>query len=237
MTPSSPAPPSDAMIRITGLRFRYHGSDFRLHVPDLEIARGASVAFTGPSGSGKTTLVNLIAGIRTPGDGRVIVDGVNVHALGDAARRRFRIRNLGLVFQEFELIEYLDVLDNILLPYRIGSELNLDPSIRKRAVELAETVEIGDKLRRYVRRLSHGERQRVALCRALLARPGLVLADEPTGNLDPVNKLHVLDLLFDCAREADATLVVITHDHDLLDRFDRVLDFKQFHDRSKASPA
>jgi putative ABC transport system ATP-binding protein len=225
------------MIRITGLSFRYHGSDFRLHVPDLEIDRGASVAFTGPSGSGKTTLVNLIAGIRTPNAGRITVDGVDVHALGDTARRRFRIRNLGLVFQEFELIEYLDVLDNILMPYRIGSELKLDSSVRKRAVELAETVEIGDKLRRYVRRLSHGERQRVALCRALLTRPGLVLADEPTGNLDPANKLHVLDLLFDCAREADATLVVITHDHDLLDRFDRVLDFKQFHDQPEASPA
>ncbi len=237
MTPPSQTQQSDAMIRITGLRFRYRGSDFRLHVPDLEIDRGASVAFTGPSGSGKTTLVNLIAGICTPGDGRITVDGVDVHALGDSARRRFRIRNLGLVFQEFELIEYLDVLDNILLPYRIASELKLDPSIRRRAVELADTVAIGDKLRRFVRRLSHGERQRVALCRALLTRPGLVLADEPTGNLDPANKLHVLDLLFDCAREAGATLVVITHDHDLLHRFDRVVDFRQFHDTPEASPA
>ncbi len=218
------------MIRITGLRFRYRGSDFRLHVPDLTIGRGASVAFTGPSGSGKTTLVNLIAGIHTPGAGRVIVDGVDVHALGDSARRQFRISRLGMVFQEFELIEYLDVLDNILLPYRIGSALKLDPSVRRRAEMLAATVEIADKLRRYVRRLSHGERQRVAICRALLTRPGLVLADEPTGHLDPANKMHVLDLLFDCAREADATLVVITHDHELLDRFDRVLDFRQFHD-------
>jgi len=220
----------EPMIHIRGLRFGYRDSDFSLRIAELEIARGASIAFTGPSGSGKTTLVNLIAGVCTPDDGRIMIDGVDVHALSDAARRRFRVGRLGLVFQEFALVEYLSVLDNILLPYRIGSELDLDASIRGRAMELARTVGIGDKLRRYVGRLSQGERQRVAICRALLTRPGLVLADEPTGNLDPANTLHVLDLLFECARDAGATLVVITHDHDLLHRFDRVLDFKQFHD-------
>ncbi len=219
----------DPMIQISGLRFHYRGSDFSLRIAELQIARGASIAFTGPSGSGKTTLVNLIAGVYTPSDGRIIVDGVDVHARSDPARRRFRVSRLGLVFQEFELLEYLNVLDNILLPYRIDSQLKLDPSIRRRATELAGTVGIGDKLRRYVGRLSHGERQRVAICRALLTRPGLVLADEPTGNLDPANTLQVLDLLFECARDAGATLVVITHDHDLLPRFDRVVDFAQFH--------
>ncbi len=225
------------MVHIEGLRFRYRTSDFALHVPELALARGTSAAFTGPSGSGKTTLLNLIAGIRTPDRGRITVDGVNVEALSDPARREFRIGRLGLVFQEFELIEYLSVLDNILLPYRIGPALRLDSSVRKRAVELAGTVGIDDKLNRYVGRLSHGEKQRVALCRALLTRPGLLLADEPTGSLDPANKMRVLDLLFECAREAGATLVMVTHDHDLLDRFERIVDFRQFHETAASADA
>ena len=139
----------DLMIHIRGLRFGYRGSDFSLRIAELEIASGASIAFTGPSGSGKTTLINLIAGVCTPDVGRIVIDGVDVHALSDAARRRFRVGRLGLVFQEFALVEYLSVLDNILLPYRIGSGLDLDASIRRRAMELAGTVGIGDKLRRY----------------------------------------------------------------------------------------
>ena len=218
------------MVHIEGLRFRYRTSDFAIQVPELALARGTWAAFTGPSGSGKTTLLNLIAGIRTPDRGRITVDGVNVEALSDPARREFRIGRLGLVFQEFELIEYLSVLDNILLPYRIGPALRLERSVRKRAVELAEIVGIDDKLHRYVGRLSQGEKQRVALCRALLTRPGLLLADEPTGSLDPANKMRVLDLLFECAGEVGATLVMVTHDHDLLDRFERIVDFRQFHD-------
>ena len=225
------------MVHIEGLRFRYRTSDFALHVPELTITGGTSAAFTGPSGSGKTTLLNLIAGIRTPDRGRITVDGVNVEALSEPARREFRIGRLGLVFQEFELIEYLSVLDNILLPYRIGPALRLERSTRERAVELAGTVGIDDKLHRYVGRLSQGEKQRVALCRALLTRPGLLLADEPTGSLDPANKMRVLDLLFECAREAGATLVMVTHDHDLLDRFERIVDFRQFHDPAASADA
>ena len=220
----------DPMVHIERLRFRYRHSDFALRVPDLAITRGCTVAFTGPSGSGKTTLLNLIAGIRTPDDGRITVDGVRINALNETARRAFRVRRLGLVFQEFELIEYLSVLDNILLPYRIGAGLRLERSTRERAIELARVVGIESKLRRYVGRLSQGEKQRVALCRALLPRPLLLLADEPTGSLDPANKMRVLDLLLQCAAEVEATLVMVTHDHDLLDRFDRIVDFRGFHD-------
>ncbi len=216
-------------LHIEGLRFHYRNSDFALHVRELMIERGESVAFIGPSGSGKTTLLNLIAGIQLPDDGRITVDGANLEVLSDAARRRFRVSRLGLIFQEFELLAYLSVLDNILLPYRIGPSLELDDATRHRAIELARTVGLGEKLRRSVGRLSHGERQRVALCRALLTRPCLLLADEPTGSLDPTNKLRVLELLFQCARDADATLIMVTHNHELLDRFERVVDFSQFH--------
>lgn len=218
------------MINISDLYFRYRQGDFRLCVPRLAVARGEKVAVIGPSGSGKTTLLNLVAGITVPARGDIVIHDVPVSTLSDAARRDFRIRHIGLVFQEFELLEHLNVLDNILLPCRITPSVKLQPRLRQRAAALARDVGIGDKLRRYVGRLSQGERQRVAICRALLLRPELLLSDEPTGNLDPVNKQHVLDLLFDYVQRHGTTLLTVTHDHDLLGRFDRTIDFRQFHD-------
>ncbi|MBT8462727.1 MAG: ABC transporter ATP-binding protein [Gemmatimonadetes bacterium] len=217
------------MIRIEGLRFRYGEGDFQLQIPVLSVEAGTTTAFIGPSGSGKTTLLNLIAGIIKPETGRVETQDVEVSALPDPERRRFRVTTVGLVFQEFELLEYLSVLDNILLPYRIHSALDLDDSVRDRARSLAERVGISDKLARYPRRLSQGERQRVAVCRAVLTDPPLLLTDEPTGNLDPVNRERVLDILFDYVTESGTTLVSVTHDHEILARFGRVVDFRDFH--------
>ena len=224
------------MIQITDLEFAYPGSDFRLRIPRLTIETGQTTALIGPSGSGKTTLLNLVAGIGAPSSGQVVTNGVEVSSLGEAARRDFRIGNIGLVFQEFELLEHLDVLDNILLPCRITSAVSIRKSHRDRAAELARELGLKDKLRRYVRKLSQGERQRVALCRALLLEPPLLLCDEPTGNLDPVNREHVLDILFDYVRRHGTTLLTVTHDHDLLPRFDKTIDFKQFHDRREERP-
>jgi putative ABC transport system ATP-binding protein len=167
----------------------------------------------------------------------VVSKGVEVTALDDSRRREFRIRNIGLVFQEFELLEHLSVLDNVLLPYRINPSLRLEPPVRQRAETLAERVGVADKLGRFAHRLSQGEKQRAAVCRALIAEPELLLADEPTGNLDPANKGRVLEILFDYAEEHGATLLTVTHDHDLLDRFGRVIDFKQFHSSAGASPS
>ncbi|MHC4219642.1 MAG: ABC transporter ATP-binding protein [Planctomycetota bacterium] len=222
------------MIGVNQLEFRYGEGDFVLRVEALAIERGSTVAIIGPSGSGKTTLLHLIAGICVPSSGQITVDGVEVSSLGGAARRDFRIRTVGLVFQEFELLEYLSVLDNVLLPYRISPALDLDRQVRNRAVGLTRRVGIADKAGRLANRLSHGERQRVAICRAVLPGPKLLLADEPTGNLDPSNKDRVLDIFFEYARETDTTLVTVTHDRDVLDRFDRVIDFKTF-DGSGAS--
>jgi len=217
------------MIELEDLEFRYGQGDFRLRIRELTVERGAKVAVVGPSGSGKTTFLHLVAGIDLPRAGRVVTGGTELSALDDAARRAFRIRNLGLVFQEFELLEYLNVLDNILLPYRIDPVLSLDAGVRERAARLAKRVGIGDKLGRFANRLSQGEKQRVAVCRALLVEPELLLADEPTGNLDPANKGRVLDILVDHAEESGATLVLVTHDRDLLERFERVIDFRDFH--------
>ncbi|MHC4993124.1 MAG: ABC transporter ATP-binding protein [Planctomycetota bacterium] len=216
------------MIRISQLEFRYRQGEFVLRVPELSVERGSAVAIIGPSGSGKTTLLHLMAGIAVPTSGRVSVDGTELCGLSGTSRRDLRIRTIGLVFQEFELLEYLTVLDNILLPYRISPALTLDRQVRQRAVMLAGRVGIGDKVGRLARRLSHGERQRAAICRAVLPEPKILLADEPTGNLDPSNKDRVLDIFFEYARETETTLIAVTHDRDILDRFDRVIDFKLF---------
>jgi putative ABC transport system ATP-binding protein len=212
------------MISVTDLRFRYPEGEFELDISELEIETGETVAVIGPSGSGKTTLLHLVAGIRLPQAGKVITDQVEVTTLDDGARRDFRIRRIGMVFQEFELLEYLTVLDNILLPYRISRSLTINRKVRDRAASIAEHVGIADKLNRLSTRLSHGEKQRVAVCRALVTDPVLLLADEPTGNLDPNNSQKVLDILLEAAEATGATLVTVTHDHDLLPRFDRSVD-------------
>ena len=222
------------MIEIEGLSFRYPGGSFVLDIPGFRVASGEKLAVIGPSGSGKTTLLNLIAGIATPDQGSVQVGGTQVSGLDDRRRRDFRIRHLGLVFQDFELLDYLNVLDNILHPYRITRALRLDTGVRGRAIELAGRMGIEDKLKRHANDLSQGEKQRVAICRALLPGPSLLLADEATGNLDPDNKALILDLLFDSVDAHGATLLAVTHDHELLPRFDRVVDFATFRSRAGA---
>ena len=223
------------MIELHDLAFSYPDSDFGLFIADLEIAAGTTTAFIGPSGSGKTTLLNLIAGILSPDAGVVRTNGTLVTDLPDRARRAFRVTEIGLVFQEFELLEYLNVLDNILLPYRIHPALRLEPEVERRAESLAARVGIEDKLRRRPRQLSQGERQRVAVCRAVITDPPLLLTDEPTGNLDPQNRETVLDILFDYVRDAGTTLVSVTHDHEILHRFEEVVDFRSFHSVGPAS--
>ena len=221
------------MIDMRDLQFAYppieeDSAGFGLRIESLSVEQGERVAWFGPSGSGKTTLLHLVAGIVRPTAGRVESCGVDLTNLRDAARRDFRIANVGLVFQEFELLEYLSVLDNILLPYRINRSLRLDASIRERAEQLAADVGLAQLLPRLPGCLSHGERQRVAVCRALVTQPALVLADEPTANLDPDNAARVLDMLDQYAKERSATLVVVTHDHEVLDRFDCSLDVASF---------
>lgn len=216
------------MIGIHSLEFRYKTGEFHLSIPELLVSSGEKLAVIGPSGTGKTTLLNLIAGIIQPLQGSVHVGDIEVSQLSDAARRDFRISDIGFVFQDFELLEYLNVMDNILHPYRITTALKLTQEVRERAELLAGQMSIADKLGRSARDLSQGEKQRAAICRALLPGPGLILADEATGNLDPRNKGHILDLLFESVGSHNATLLAVTHDHELLSRFDRVVDFDDF---------
>lgn len=215
------------MIEVRDLAFRFTDSDFKLELHELDIQAGEQVAIVGPSGSGKTTLLNLIAGILVPSSGGIRVQNVEVSTLDESARRAFRVQRIGLVFQEFELLEYLSVRENILLPYRINRRLKLDTAAQAEADRLVAKTGLGNLTARFPKQLSHGERQRVALCRALVHRPQVVLADEPTGSLDPANKLSVLDLLLQHARSSKAALLMVTHDHALLDRFDRVIELPQ----------
>lgn len=222
------------MITIENLAFRYGGTDFRLRIPQFTLQDQERVAIVGPSGSGKTTLLNLIAGIITPESGRIDVAGTDVATLSDVERRRFRASTIGFVFQDFALLDYLSARQNILYPYRITPALTLNAEARERAQDLATACGIGDKLDRHPSALSQGEQQRVAICRALVTQPKLILSDEATGNLDPDSKARILDLLFEQAAEAGAPVLAVTHDHELLPRFERVLDFAHFREVTPA---
>jgi putative ABC transport system ATP-binding protein len=215
------------LITLRDLEFRYPRGEFRLRLAALEIRERERVAVVGASGSGKTTLLDLIAGIQRPGAGAIEVAGQDLAVLTDRQRRGFRARRVGLIFQAFELLDYLTVRDNILLPYRISPELHFDAEAAARLDRLTGDMGISPQLDRFPQELSQGERQRVAICRALIAAPDLILADEPTGNLDPDNKQKVLKLLLDQVERHAATLVMVTHDHDLLAPFDRVLDMRE----------
>ena len=216
------------MVDVNDVTFAYKVGGFRMYIPKLAVAAGEKVAVIGPSGMGKTTLLHLLAGVLVPSAGRIAVDGTDVAALSREDRQDYRALRMGMVFQEFELLAYLDVIDNVLLPYRISPVLTLDNEVRDRACELVEKVGLADKRKRYPRHLSQGERQRIAVCRALVTNPAILLGDEPTGNLDPDNRDHIMDTLWQYSDETQAPLVVVTHDHELLGRFDRTIDVREF---------
>jgi putative ABC transport system ATP-binding protein len=214
-------------LTIEGLNFAYGDNAFELSLPELRVRPGESVALVGPSGSGKTTLLNLIAGILLPGAGTITLGDQELTKLGGQRRRRQRLTGMGMIFQSFELLDYLDVRDNILLQARLAPGVRIAGELERRAQQIAAELGLGDKWRRPVNALSQGERQRVAVCRALLLDPPLVLADEPTGNLDPANKQAVLDQLIALCSRDQRILLTVTHDHSLLPSFDRVLDMTE----------
>lgn len=222
------------MIEVDNLQFQYPGETFRLEIQALRITAGESVAIIGPSGSGKTTLLQLLAGILRPQQGEITVADNRLNHQSEAERRRFRLHQIGIVFQEFELLDHLTALQNILLPCRLSGHAQVTTERRQRAVGLAESMGIANLQRRFPRMLSQGERQRAALCRALLFQPPLLLCDEPTGNLDPINAANMLDVLCGYVAQHDTTLVAVTHDHSILDRFSRTIDFADFPSTSVA---
>lgn len=211
-------------LSLQDIEFAYGDNGFALEVQSLQIQPGESVALVGPSGSGKTTLLNLIAGILQPDKGSIYLRGEEVTALTQQQSRKLRLQSLGMIFQSFELLDYLNVRDNILLQARLAPNTTIDSKLEDRAKNIAKELGLQDKWKRSTTALSQGERQRVAACRALLLDPPLVLADEPTGNLDPQNKRAVLDQLIALCHRDQRMLLTVTHDHSLLPSFDRVVD-------------
>ncbi|MEI6534080.1 MAG: ABC transporter ATP-binding protein [Verrucomicrobiaceae bacterium] len=212
------------MISARDLRFAYASGEFSLSVPDFSADAGETVGIAGPSGTGKTTLLRLLSGILKPDAGRVIVCGKDAAELSARALRELRLRHLGLVFQDFALLDYLTVEDNILLPSRLGGLWN--DELPARARELAERLEITQHWKHLTSELSQGERQRVAVARALAHSPQLVLADEPTASLDGKRKMLVVNLLKEYAAEKSAALVVVTHDTEIFAQLERVVDME-----------
>lgn len=210
------------MVSARDVRFAYDSGEFSLSTPDFSASAGESVGIAGPSGTGKTTFLRLLSGILKPDSGSVFVCGKVIGDLNASALRKLRLRHLGLVFQDFALLDYLTVKDNILLPSLLGG-LN-DEELPSRAQNLAERLEIGKHWNRLTGELSQGERQRVAVARALAHAPEVVLADEPTASLDGKRKMLVVELLKEYAAEKNAALVVVTHDPEIFARLDRVVD-------------
>ena len=211
-------------IAVEGLQVHYPASAFVLHLPALRVARGEVLTIVGPSGCGKTTLLDCLAGIRRPQQGAIRILGTPLEGLSEAERRDLRLGSIGMVFQDFCLLDHLSLEENILLPCRLGARLRLDATVRLRARDLAAAVGLEDRLRQRVHRLSQGERQRVMICRALITEPALILADEATSSLDPVSTRMIEALLHRSVDERGATLLTVTHDPATVARAGRVLD-------------
>lgn len=193
-----------------------------LHELDFSIQSEETIAIVGPSGSGKSTLLGLIAGLDTPTRGQVMLDGENLTAFNEDERAEVRAQKLGFVFQSFQLLTSLTALENVMLPLEIVDRKNA----RELALSVMERVGLSERLSHYPNQLSGGEQQRVAIARAFAPQPKLLLADEPTGNLDTVTGQRIIDLLFALNKEHGTTLVLVTHDHALARRCDRMLQLE-----------
>jgi len=193
-----------------------------LHSLDLTIPDGQFISVVGPSGSGKSTLLGLIAGLDAPTSGEIRIDGRSIVDMGEDDLAQLRGEKIGFVFQSFHLIPSLTALENILIPMEIAGARGA----MARAKALLEDVELSERGHHYPSQLSGGERQRVAIARAFANGPSILLADEPTGNLDSHNGRHVFDLMVEMNRKRGATLVLVTHDHELASSADRRISLK-----------
>ncbi|QQS48306.1 MAG: ABC transporter ATP-binding protein [Acidobacteriota bacterium] len=204
-----------------------------LHALDLHIKRGQFVSVIGPSGSGKSTLLGLIAGLDSPTSGQILLDGRDITSMSEDELAEYRGGLLGFIFQSFHLIPSLTAYENILIPMEIMGVSRA----RERAQALLDEVGLHDRGHHYPSQLSGGEQQRVAIARAFANDPRILLADEPTGNLDSKNGAHIFDLLLKLNRERGTTLLLVTHDHQLADLADRKIslsDGRIVEDRTKA---
>jgi putative ABC transport system ATP-binding protein len=211
-----------AIVQVSGLTKQVAVSDAELTILDdvsFDVAAGEAVAIVGVSGSGKSTLLGLLAGLDTPTSGDVRIDGQSLYALDEDGRAALRARLVGFVFQSFQLLPAMTALENVMLPLELAGEMRA----RDAALAMLERVGLRSRLQHYPKQLSGGEQQRVAIARAFVTSPALLLADEPTGNLDAATGEQVIDLMFALNREKGTTLVLVTHDESLSRRCERIL--------------
>jgi ABC-type lipoprotein export system ATPase subunit len=212
------------LLRLSGLRKAFPlpdgGSKLIIDVPEFSMGAGESVALRGESGSGKTTFLNLVAGILSPDTGSIEIGGADMATLGEHRRDRLRASRIGYIFQTFNLLQGYTCLENVLLGMAFGGRVD-----EGHARALLERVGLSHRLGHYPRQLSTGQQQRVAVARALAKRPALVLADEPTGNLDRANAREALRLIRETCAESGASLLFVSHDPDALGSFQNVRDF------------
>jgi len=212
----------DMAVALTDLQLSLGAGAARVHILkgiSLNIRRGEIVSLVGPSGSGKSTLLMALAGLERPDSGSVVVAGQDLTSYGEDQLARFRGRNIGIVFQSFHLAPTMTALENVALPLELAGAAD---AFARAAAELA-AVGLADRAGHYPAQLSGGEQQRVAVARAIVANPPLLVADEPTGNLDEATGASIIDLLFALRRERGSTLVIVTHDNNLAARCDRVI--------------
>ncbi len=211
------------LLEVSKLKKTYRAPDGSTHtvvdIDSFSLDAKQQVAMSGESGTGKTTFLNLIAGILKPDSGAIRIDGTEMSSLREGQRDRLRATAIGYIFQTFNLLQGYTCLENVLLGMSFGPGAD-----RVFAAKLLERVGLHDRLHHYPRQLSTGQQQRVAVARALANRPKLVLADEPTGNLDHVNAKEALGLIRDGCRENEAALLLVSHDHNVLDQFEKVCD-------------
>jgi len=210
------------VIEITHLVKTLHGGGHKVEILkslDLTVPTGQFIAITGQSGSGKTTLLSLIAGLDTPNSGQIVIDEQDITKLDEDELALLRGKRFGFIFQNFHLIPTLTALENVVL----SAELNNTPCASKKANDLLGTVGLGDRLHHYPAQLSGGEQQRLSLARAFINEPDIILADEPTGNLDSKNSDRIIELILDLHRVKQATIILVTHELHVAERSERIL--------------
>ena len=210
------------MIKAAGLKKYYVTDNYEVHALDgvsLSVEEGEFLAITGTSGSGKTTLLQILGGLDEPTAGGVWIRGNSLKDMTEDERTIFRRRNIGFVFQQYNLIPVINVYENIVLPLRLdGAEID-----EKLLEDIVRTLKIGEKLENLTEELSGGQQQRVAIARALMVKPAVLLCDEPTGNLDSVTSMEVISLLKTCAARFHQTVIVVTHQEAIAQMADRIL--------------
>ncbi len=223
------------MIKLKNVEMTYDDNGTKIHalkLKELEVKDGEKVAFIGSSGCGKTTLFNLISGMLTPTKGSVLVEDIDITTLTESERDLFRANHIGYIFQDFNLFPDFTVLQNVIIPMSFSKRYKKE-EMEKEALNMLKRVGLDNKKDQKVKTLSGGERQRVAIARAIVNKPNVILADEPTGNLDFKNGAKIMDLIIQIAKEEKATLLVITHNNSQLDLFDRSINIEELNEAIK----